>query len=165
MTELDGPHLGGLDHPGILALAKVNRLKRIAEAIVVGAQVRPFLGEHQAMIVQRGRLSSDALGFPPRVADSLYRERSKGSTAGLDDFHLADLRHEAGSRFGEAGVPIVYVGSLLGHSNLSTTSRYLNINRRVASETARGWLFADPAFAAVAQFHHAPPSSGRLGSF
>jgi hypothetical protein len=27
-------------------------------------------------------------------------------------------------------VPIVYVSSLLGHSNLSTTSRYLNINRR-----------------------------------
>jgi hypothetical protein len=27
-------------------------------------------------------------------------------------------------------VPIVYVSSLLGHSNLSTTSRYLNIHRR-----------------------------------
>jgi len=27
-------------------------------------------------------------------------------------------------------VPIVYVSSLLGHSSLSTTSRYLNIHRR-----------------------------------
>ena len=27
-------------------------------------------------------------------------------------------------------MPIVYVSSFLGHSNLSTTSRYLNINRR-----------------------------------
>ena len=27
-------------------------------------------------------------------------------------------------------MPIVYVSSLLGHSNLSTTSRYLNIHRR-----------------------------------
>jgi integrase len=46
------------------------------------------------------------------------------------DFQLRDLRHEAASRFDEAGVPIVYVSSLLGHSNLSTTSRYLNLNRR-----------------------------------
>ena len=50
--------------------------------------------------------------------------------AGLEDFQLRDLRHEAGSRFEEAGVPINYVSNLLGHSNLTTTSRYLNINRR-----------------------------------
>ena len=50
--------------------------------------------------------------------------------AGLEDFQLRDLRHEAGSRFEEAGVPINYVSNLLGHSNLTTTVRYLNINRR-----------------------------------
>jgi integrase len=50
--------------------------------------------------------------------------------ANLGDFQLRDLRREAASRFDEAGVPIVYVSSLLGHSNLSTTSRYLNIHRR-----------------------------------
>ena len=49
--------------------------------------------------------------------------------ANLGDFQLRDLRHEAASRFDEAGVPIVYVSSLLGHSNLSTTSRHLNIHR------------------------------------
>jgi integrase len=43
--------------------------------------------------------------------------------AGLKDFQLRDLRHEAGSRFDEAGMPIVYVSTMLGHSNLSTTSR------------------------------------------
>ena len=50
--------------------------------------------------------------------------------AGLKGFQLRDLRHEAGSRFDEAGVPISYVSKLLGHTNLSTTSRYLNIHRR-----------------------------------
>ena len=50
--------------------------------------------------------------------------------AGLEDFQLRGFRHEAGSRFEEAGVPINYVSNLLGHSNLTTTSRYLNINRR-----------------------------------
>jgi len=52
------------------------------------------------------------------------------NAADLGDFQLRDLRHEAASRFDEAGVPIVYVRSMLGHSNLITTSRYLNIHRR-----------------------------------
>ena len=50
--------------------------------------------------------------------------------AGLKGLQLRDLRHEAGSRFEEAGVPVVYVSKLLGHTNLTTTSRYLNIHRR-----------------------------------
>jgi len=54
---------------------------------------------------------------------------SARKAADLGDFQLRDLRHEAASRFDEAGGPIVYVSSLLGHSNLSTTSRYLNIHR------------------------------------
>jgi integrase len=52
------------------------------------------------------------------------------TAAGLKGFQLRDLRHEAGSRFDEAGVPISYVSKILGHTNLSTTSRYLNIHRR-----------------------------------
>lgn len=50
--------------------------------------------------------------------------------AKLGDLHLADLRHEAASRFDEAGVPINFVSKILGHTDLSTTSRYLNIHRR-----------------------------------
>lgn len=47
--------------------------------------------------------------------------------AGLKGLQLRDLRHEAGSRLDEAGVSINYVSKMLGHANLSTTSRYLNI--------------------------------------
>jgi integrase len=52
------------------------------------------------------------------------------ASAGLKNFQLRDLRHEAGSRFDEAGMPIIYVSNMLGHVNLSTTSRYLNVRRR-----------------------------------
>jgi len=52
------------------------------------------------------------------------------ATAGLPDLQLRDLRHEAGSRFDEAGVSTNYVSKILGHANLSTTTRYLNIQRR-----------------------------------
>ena len=51
--------------------------------------------------------------------------------AGLAGLQMRDLRHEAGSRFMEAGMPISYVSNMLGHTNLTTTSRYLNINVRV----------------------------------
>ena len=50
--------------------------------------------------------------------------------AGLPGFQLRDLRHEAGSRFDEAGIPINYVSKLLGHASLATTTRYLNTTRR-----------------------------------
>jgi integrase len=50
--------------------------------------------------------------------------------AGLTGLQLRDLRHEAGSRFEEAGVPVTLVSKILGHTNLTTTSRYLNIHPR-----------------------------------
>ena len=48
----------------------------------------------------------------------------------LSDLHLADLRHEGASRFDEAGMAISFVSAMLGHTNLTTTSRYLNVHRR-----------------------------------
>ena len=51
------------------------------------------------------------------------RACAKAELVGL---HLADLRHEAGSRYEEAGMPTTYVSKMLGHRNLATTTRYLN---------------------------------------
>ena len=45
------------------------------------------------------------------------------------DLKFHDLRHEAGSRWLEAGMPLHLVAALLGHSNISTTSVYLNATR------------------------------------
>ena len=49
-------------------------------------------------------------------------------------------------------MPIVYVSSLLGHSNLTTTGRYLNIHRR-GLHLAMQKLEESPA---VAQTLHKP---------
>ena len=43
-------------------------------------------------------------------------------TAKLQHWHLADLRHEAASRYEQAGVPVSTVSKLLGHTNLTTTT-------------------------------------------
>ena len=74
---------------------------------------------------------------------------------GLEGFQLRDLRHEAGSRFDEAGIPINYVSKLLGHTNLTTTSRYLNINRR---ELHRVMHRYEESRAEFAQSHRGPTS-------
>ena len=45
------------------------------------------------------------------------------------DLHFHDLRHEAGSRWLEAGMPLHHVKELLGHADISTTDTYLNAGR------------------------------------
>ena len=50
--------------------------------------------------------------------------------AGITDLKFHDLRHEAGSRFIEAGWPVHQVQEMLGHADLKQTSTYLNVDAR-----------------------------------
>ena len=45
------------------------------------------------------------------------------------DLHFHDLRHEAGSRWLEQGLPLHHVKELLGHASISTMDTYLNASR------------------------------------
>ena len=56
--------------------------------------------------------------------------------AGLEGFQLRDLRHESACRFEEAGTPVSDVSKLLGHTSLTTTSRYLMNMQRAAMRRA-----------------------------
>ena len=70
----------------------------------------------------------------PRTAERIISIRTAWENArdaaGLTGFQLRDLRHEAASRFEEAGVLTTDVSKFLGHQNLSTTTRYLNTTSR-----------------------------------
>lgn len=68
----------------------------------------------------------DATGGQVRLGVLRDRWNEARTVAGLEDLQLRDLRHEAGSRYEEAGVPTTYVSKFMGHSNLTTTTRYLN---------------------------------------
>jgi integrase len=92
-------------------------------------------------VLERRRLDAvgeefgpDAYVFGNAVGEPVASVREEWhvarAAAGFPGLQLRDLRHEAGSRFDEAGVPINYVSKILGHTNLTTTSRYLNIHRR-----------------------------------
>jgi len=79
-------------------------------------------------------LPSDAYVFGDAIGRRAKSVRTAWENAcqkaGLSGLQLRDLRHEAGSRFEEAGVPVTLVSKILGHTNLTTTSRYLNIHLR-----------------------------------
>jgi hypothetical protein len=68
--------------------------------------------------------------FGERVKSIRTAWENAREAAGLDGFQLRDLRHEAASRFEEAGVLTTDVSKFLGHRNLSTTTRYLNTTSR-----------------------------------
>lgn len=53
------------------------------------------------------------------------------------DLHFHDLRHEAGSRFIEAGWPLHHVQQTLGHADLKQTSTYLNATVQGIEESMR----------------------------
>ena len=94
-----------------------------------------------AAVLEMRRLDPAGKPFPPEAhpfGNAVGEQSTSVRTAwenardaaGLPGLQLRDLRHEAGSRFDEAGVPTNYVSKLLGHASLTTTTRYLNINRR-----------------------------------
>ncbi|HEY6242431.1 MAG TPA: site-specific integrase [Pyrinomonadaceae bacterium] len=66
--------------------------------------------------------------------------------AGLSDLRFHDLRHSAATRLVGAHIPLAEVGRILGHSQPSTTYRYVNADM----ETARR------AAAALDNFHAIP---------
>jgi integrase len=50
--------------------------------------------------------------------------------ARIEDLHFHDLRREFGLRLHERGVPLSTIQRLLGHSDITTTSRYLRVEDR-----------------------------------
>lgn len=56
--------------------------------------------------------------------------------AGLPDLRFHDLRHSAATRLVQAHIPLAEVGRVLGHTQPSTTFRYVNANLETAQRAA-----------------------------
>ena len=82
--------------------------------------------------------------------------RAAFRAAGL---HFHDLRHEAGSRWLEAGFPLSHVRDMLGHASIATTSTYLNSNRTLLQESMQKLdkARALQAVASAPQIEQRPP--------
>ncbi len=51
--------------------------------------------------------------------------------AGIEDVRLHDLRHSAASDALAAGIPLEFIGAMLGHKSVQTTQRYAHLADRV----------------------------------
>ena len=79
-----------------------------------------------------------AHGFKPQWVKPSFK-LSAESRARLEaiDLHFHDLRHEAGSRWIEAGGPLHHVQQTLGHADLKQTSTYVNATVKGIEESIR----------------------------
>lgn len=96
------------------------------------------------------------LGEPIRTVKTAWYAATR--RAGIENLRFHDLRHEAGSRFLEAGWPLSHVREMLGHANISTTDTYLNAPLKGLQESMRRFDEGK-----VCTFLQEPPSEG-LGS-
>jgi site-specific recombinase XerD len=76
-------------------------------------------------------------------------ERAKRASGLPADFRIHDLRHSFASALANAGTPLYEIGTVLGHLQLSTTTRYAHHAPQrlveTASTAARAWdLLPDP---------------------
>jgi len=56
-------------------------------------------------------------------------QRALRASAIQPPFRLYDLRHTYGTRAVEAGIDVFSVAKLMGHSDLSTTERYVHLSK------------------------------------
>jgi integrase len=101
-----------------------------------------------------------AYGHEPKWARGGKLAGESRATLATIDLHFHDLRHEAGSRWLEAGMPLHHVKEILGHANISQTDTYLNAGRIALQESmkrfdvSRGKLVANESTAEQRPLSH-----------
>jgi integrase len=97
--------------------SKTMRERRAGITPRLRAELEDLLSQHSG--------GDDALVFG--IQNNVKRSfASVRAAAGLTELRFHDLRHTFATRLARANMPIMEVGRLLGHSQLSTTYRYVN---------------------------------------
>jgi integrase len=81
------------------------------------------------LLEQRERVGNSEYVFPNRRTGKALTDIKNAFSAalkkaGIEDFRFHDIRHSAGTRMADAGVPITAVSDILGHADIRTTMRY-----------------------------------------
>jgi integrase len=102
--------------------ARVIPISSRFRAVLDMIKLDPKGTEHPSTAFVFGNATGEKVSDPKK---SYLKACKEGEISNL---HFHDLRHEAGSRWAEAGMPLHEVSYLLGHKNLKTTTVYLNIH-------------------------------------
>jgi integrase len=124
---------------GVESSPKSGRVRRVPLPAQAAAAFER-LHQRDDYTAQRDRVFGNAFG---RTLDgSALRKRFKRArdAAKLRPLRFHDLRHTYGSLLAAAGIDLVSIQSVMGHSALSTTSRYLHA--RPVSEQAEAFTRA-----------------------
>lgn len=147
---------------GRIALPEDITKTGVGRQVPISARLRPVLEmvrtnpttgkDHEAIAFVFGDGTGKAVGSPKKAWETLvlkahgfkptWQAAGKLSAASRTqlaaiDLHFHDLRHEAGSRWIEAGWPIHHVQQMLGHADLKQTSTYLNATVQGIEESMR----------------------------
>jgi integrase len=123
-----------------------------AEAFVFGDEVgRPITTFKKSWQVTVLRSAE----FQPEWTKGRLTDACRRRLAEID-LHFHDLRHEAGSRWVEGGMPLHHVKELLGHANIKTTDTYLNATRIGLQDSMRKFEEFRKTCTKVAQTHVQP---------
>ncbi len=104
---------------------KWKRDRRKTEGVPMSAQVRELLGE-LCRSAPGGYLFTDEQGGRLKRARVDHFFRKACERAGVANLRFHDLRHEYGSRLGDADVNLKKISRLMGHSNTRQTERYVH---------------------------------------
>jgi integrase len=104
---------------------KWKRDRRKTEGVPVGARAMELL--RQLCDAARGSyLFTDEQGRKLDRKTVGYFFSKARARAGVEDFRFHDLRHEYGSRLGDADVNLKKIARLMGHSTTKQTERYVH---------------------------------------
>lgn len=111
--------------------------------------------KEKKILIREGKGSKDRIvGLPKHFQESYLKMlpircgeralekafKSASKRAGLLDskpsLHFHSLRHGFGSHLANRGMPIHHIRTLMGHSNISTTNVYLEMNPKLALKSA-----------------------------
>jgi integrase len=121
----------------LAAVLEMARLDPAGRAYPPRAYVFGELGEQRASIKKTWETAVlKAHGHAPAWVNGALALESRAAFRAID-LHFHDLRHEAGSRWLEAGWPLHHIQEMLGHANLSQTSTYLHAAERGLQDSMR----------------------------
>jgi integrase len=113
----------------------------------------PRLMRELSIIYEQSRRNPDDLTFG--ITDNVRKSfNAARKAAGLSDVRFHDLRHTAATRLVQAHLQLAEVGRVLGHTQPTTTYRYVNAN----VETARRAADALASFSETRDDRSEPPA-------
>lgn len=84
----------------------------------------------EVLSVMKGINDSECVFVNPRTGKPLTDIKNAFKAAlkeaGIEGLRFHDLRHTAGTRMADAGVPIAVIADILGHKDIRTTMRYVH---------------------------------------